>query len=271
MSRTNTPSYKVTAVDLGTMRVDQANMLYEYNYGEKIDIHAFAAAIEGNGVKILVDTGVRDPEWVSEVMIPSWIDKEQELDYALGEIGWSPKDVDIVINTHLHHDHCANNVKFPNAEFVVSAIEWDYCQNPIFTQQVLYRNYWLTGELSPWRYRIVSDDYYEVLPGIRLIKTPGHTPGHVAVLINTDEGTVCATGDSANSLLNFSRGLAPAGHTSVPAALASLEKIRANTDRLLMSHDLNLQRWQSSGFPLVPEREQGVGPAVPAWPYPATE
>lgn len=259
-----TPTYAVTAVDLGTMRVDQANMLYEYDYGRKIEIHAFSAAIEGEGAKILVDTGVRDPEWVSDVMVPSWIDEEQQLDRALGEIGWKPSDVDIVINTHLHHDHCANNSRFPNAEFVVSAIEWDYCQNPISTQQVLYRNYWLTDGLSPWRYRIVSDDYYDVLPGIRLIKTPGHTPGHVAVLINTAEGVVAATGDSANDLRNFSHGTAPAGHTSVPDALASLEKIRANADRLLMAHDLGLKRWQSSGFPVIPPRE--VGAAVPGWP-----
>ena len=250
-----TPTYTVTAVDLGTMQVDQANMLYEYNYGTKIDIHAYSAAIEGNGVKILVDTGVKDPEWVTSAMVPTWIDKEQELDYALGEIGWKPADVDIVINTHLHHDHCANNAKFPNAEFIVSAMEWDYCQAPIFTQQVLYRNYWLTGDLSPWRYRIVGEDYYDVVPGVRLIRTPGHTPGHVAVLINTDEGIVAATGDSANNLLCFSHGLPPAGHTSVPDALASLEKIWANADGLLMAHDLNLTRWQSSGFPLIPPRE----------------
>jgi glyoxylase-like metal-dependent hydrolase (beta-lactamase superfamily II) len=248
------------------MRIDQANLLYEYNYGQKLEFHAFCAAIEGNGVKILVDTGIKDPEWVSEVMIPTWIDKEQEVDYALGEIGWKPADVDIVINTHLHHDHCANNIKFRNAEFYIQAIEWDYCQNPIFTQQVLYRNYWLTGELTPWQYHIISDDYYDVLPGVRLMQTPGHTPGHQAVLVNTAEGTVCATGDSANDMLNFSKGLAPAGHTSVPAALASLEKIRANADRLLMAHDRNLTRWQDSDFPLIPARE--AGPAVPSWPNP---
>ena len=41
----------------------------------------------------------------------------------------------------------------------------------------------------------------------------------------------------------------------MPDALASLEKIRANADRLLMAHDLNLTRWQNSGFPLIPPRE----------------
>jgi glyoxylase-like metal-dependent hydrolase (beta-lactamase superfamily II) len=249
------PTYKVTAVDLGTLEVDQAGMLYEFDYGHTIHIPCFSAAIEGNGVRVLVDSGVKDPDWVAEALGPAWIDADQQLDRALGEIGWTPSDVDIVINTHLHHDHCANNVNFPNAEFVVSAVEWDYCQDPIFTQRLLYRNYWLTGGISPFRYRIVTGDYVDVVPGIRLITTPGHTPGHVAVLINTDEGVVCATGDSANNLLSFSRGIPPAGHTSVPDALASLEKIRANADRLLMAHDMGLARWQNANFPVIPPRE----------------
>jgi glyoxylase-like metal-dependent hydrolase (beta-lactamase superfamily II) len=184
-------------------------------------------------------------------MVPCWQGPDETFDTGLAEIGWRAQDVDIVINTHLHHDHCANNARVPHAKFYVSVAEWEHAAAPVVTQKVLYNKAWLAGELSVFSYTLVAQDYFDVLPGIRVIQTVGHTPGHQSVLVNTDEGVVCVTGDIVNEFESFSDP-APCGiNTSVISALASLEKIRANADRVVMSHDVTLTKYQNSGFPEV--------------------
>lgn len=252
MSASSTlPKYKVTILNLGYMRVDYSEMVYGRRFGTPLEIPTWVAAIEGEGAKILVDTGIADPAWVEREMVPCRQGEEETLEGALSAISWRASDVDIVINTHLHHDHCANNALLPGARFYVSAAEWEYAASPIATQRVLYNKAWLAGDLSAFSYSLVDQDYYDVLPGLRLIKTAGHTPGHQSVLLNTAEGTLCVTGDIVNSLESFDAPTPCGINTSVTQALASLEKIRANTDRVLMAHDTTLSKYQSSGFPSI--------------------
>ena len=103
-------------------------MVSERGFGEPVDMPAWTAAIEGDGKRILVDTGIADPAWVEKVMVPCWIEDDERIDRALGELGWSLNSIDVVINTHLHHDHCANNRLLPNAQFYVTAREWEYAR-----------------------------------------------------------------------------------------------------------------------------------------------
>lgn len=251
MPTTAVPQYSITALNMGYMRVDHSEMVYGRGFGNPVDIPTWVAAIEGGGAKILVDTGIADPAWVEREMVPCWQGQDETFEGALSEIGWRAEDIDIVINTHLHHDHCANNSRLPGAMFYVTAAEWEYAASPVATQRVLYNKSWLAGGLSLFSYVLVTQDYTDVLPGVRLIKTAGHTPGHQSVLVNTADGVVCVTGDIVNSLESFIVP-APCGiNTSVADALASLEKIRVNAGRVLMSHDATLTKYQSGGFPRI--------------------
>jgi N-acyl homoserine lactone hydrolase len=251
MTTTTLPQYTVTAVNMGYMRVDHSEMVYGRGFGNPLDIPTWVAAIEGGGARILVDTGIADPAWVEREMVPCWQGPDETFDAALSEIAWRAQDIDIVINTHLHHDHCANNSRVPGARFYVTADEWECAASPVATQKVLYNKAWLAGELSSFSYTLVGNDYYDVLPGLRLIKTVGHTPGHQSVLVNTAEGVLCVTGDIVNSLESFAAPTPCGINTSVTEALASLEKIRTNAARVLMSHDTTLTKFQSSGFPRI--------------------
>ena len=88
--------------------------------------------------------------------------------------------------------------------FYVSADEWGSMRlRQVRHPASLYNRAWLAGELSSFSYSLVAHDYYDVLPGLRLIKTAGHTPGHQSVLVNTAEGVLCVTGDIVNSLESF--------------------------------------------------------------------
>lgn len=250
-----TPRYRVTALNVGNMRVDASEMSYGRGFGQKVDIPVWCAAIEGNGKRIIVDTGISDPQWIARLMCPSWQAPEETIDGALDALGWTRDSVDIVINSHLHHDHCANNAAFPQAEFFVSLAEWEFAQAPIATQKVLYNQSWLASPLGLFDYTLVQEDFYEVLPGLRLVRTPGHTPGHQSLLVNTDEGVLCVSGDAVNSRESLAEGVPCGLLWSTEAGLDSVQRIRSLADRVLMCHDTAIKRFQEGGFPAIHETD----------------
>lgn len=248
---TKTPRYRVTAVNVGNMRVDASEMSYGRDFGHKVDIPVWCAAVEGNGKRIIVDTGISDPQWVTRLMCPSWQAPEETIDGALDVLGWTRDSVDVVVNTHLHHDHCANNSAFPQAEFFVSLTEWEYSQAPIAPQRVLYNQSWLAHPLGLFDYTLVQNNLYEVLPGLRLVRTPGHTPGHQSLLVNTDEGVLCVSGDAVNTRESLADGVPCGLLWSTADGLESVIRIRSLADRILMCHDGQIEKFQESGFPLT--------------------
>jgi glyoxylase-like metal-dependent hydrolase (beta-lactamase superfamily II) len=114
------------------------------------------------------------------------------LEDGLREAGVSPEDVDIVIDTHLHFDHAGGNTfvdpdgkvapAFPRAEYVVQRREYEFAKNANERTTASYfpRNYEPVREAG--RLRLLDGDE-EILPGISVLRTPGHTPGHQSVLI----------------------------------------------------------------------------------------
>lgn len=245
-------SYKVTALKSATLAVDKAAMTYMSGFGTKINLPVWVAAIEGNGIKALVDTGIRDHDKWDRELGPCWREEDESIENALAEMGWKLGDIDLVINSHLHYDHAENNTLFKNARFVVSRVEWEYAKNPIPSQVKLYDFEWTDESINHMNYQLISVDDFDLLPGIRLIQTPGHSKGHQSVLINTDEGLLCVAGDAACLPESFARPTPPGGATSIEEGFASLERIRESANLVFMNHDPNLEKYQNSGFPTIP-------------------
>jgi N-acyl homoserine lactone hydrolase len=246
------PTYSVHAVRVGTIHADRCESVYGASPGTMLDLPVYIAAIEGNGHKVLVDTGLSDPaKWSvgnRHIQPP-----EERIDAALAELGWRTSDVDLVINTHMHYDHSGNNLAFPHAQFYISRAEWEFGAHPSNAQAWTYDLDWTGPELTYMNYTLIDTDDYDVLRGLRIIQTPGHTPGHQSVLVNTAEGILCVTGDAANLLDNFAIPMHVANFVSPRDALASLEKIRSRADRVLVNHEPSIQNFQNSGFPICPE------------------
>lgn len=247
------PVYQVTALKMGSLGADRSALIMLTDPGVEVEIPVWAAAVEGNGMKLVIDTGIRDPQWVVDHLGPCSQEADETMEGALAAIGWSAGDVDVAINTHLHYDHVGWNSLFPDVPIFISEVEWNAAQDPVATQQVLYDpREWLIDSLSIFNYRIVSGDYADVAPGIKLIDTPGHSAGHQSVLVNTAEGVLCVVGDAVNCAENFTLGVPGGIHVSVADALASTEKVRRSSDRVLMAHDSRVEKFQTSGFPVVP-------------------
>jgi N-acyl homoserine lactone hydrolase len=146
-------------------------------------VHAYAL-FHPDGL-VLVDTGMIDhhPE-IDEVFRPTL--------RPLPEHGLSRDEVGAVINTHLHFDHCGGNRLFPGTPIYVQRAEREAAREPDYTIPE-----WV--EFDGARYEEL-DGEAEILPGIRVVPTPGHTPGHQSVLVDTDEGLVVVGGDVAHTL-----------------------------------------------------------------------
>lgn len=244
--------YRVTALKLGTLGVPKAAMTYMSGFDEKINLPVWSAAIEGNGLKMLVDTGVRDHDRWDRELNDCWREQDESIEAALAEIGWATSDVDVVINSHLHYDHAENNLSFPNARFVVSRAEWEYARSPIPSQVKLYDFSWTDESVTELNYRLVAVDDYDLFPGVRLIQTPGHSRGHQSVVVNTSEGALCVAGDAACLPESFWRPSPPGGATSIEQGFASLERIRTSAQRVFMNHDPNIAKYQDAGYPSIP-------------------
>src|SRR5580698_9770376 len=131
---------------------------------------------------VLVDTGVGGPP----EDLADWRVVNRTVADALADIDMSPADIGLVINTHLHFDHCGQNAVFKHAAIYVQREELAYSQRA-------------QPELHEWfgfmnaSFELLDGDA-EILPGLSVIATPGHTSGHQSVVAN---GTDLLIGDAA--------------------------------------------------------------------------
>ena len=126
------------------------------------------------------------------------------LEDGIRAAGFSPDDVQLVINTHLHFDHAGGNswrnpagevhATFPNARFVVQAGERAYAEHPNERTSASYFPANWGSIVAADRFDFVTGDR-EIVPGISVRLTPGHTPYHQSVLLQSGGETACFLGD----------------------------------------------------------------------------
>jgi N-acyl homoserine lactone hydrolase len=147
-------------------------------------VHGFVIKHPKAGA-ILVDTGVGYPE----DLVKEWKVVNRRAADALSEHDLSPADVRIVINTHLHFDHCGQNAVFKHAPFYIQRSELDRAR----TEESLTAEWF---DFAGARYELLDGDA-EVAEGVRIIATPGHTVGHQSVLVDQGGGEELMIGDAA--------------------------------------------------------------------------
>ncbi len=168
----------------------------------------FLHVVEHPRGRVLVDTGL--------------IDSTPELDEQ-----WSPRfdpeliprDVVFVINTHLHFDHRGGNRLFAGVPIYVQRLEREAARAEDYTIPE-----WV--DFDGARYVEVEGEE-ELLPGVRVVPTPGHTPGHQSVLVETDAGLIVVGGDVAYSWSEFDD----------PANAAARMLDRLAPRRIWLAHD----------------------------------
>jgi N-acyl homoserine lactone hydrolase len=145
--------------------------------GDRCPVYGFVIWHEDGPV--LVDTGVgRGHDAVEAAFAP----KHHPIEGALAERGIHRDDVVMVINSHLHFDHCGNNRAFAGVPMVVQRAEYELAHQAGYTITE-----WVDFPGARWE---LVEGETEVLSGVRVLPTPGHTPGHQAVVIEARDTLV---------------------------------------------------------------------------------
>lgn len=154
--------------------------------------------IEHESGLILIDTGMGNKESPKLHDIygveNAGVDNRTALEDGLAKIGVSTDDIDIVINTHLHFDHAGGNTykdadgnikaTFSNARYIVQSGEYDWATHTNERTAGSYFNHNYTPIEAMGKFDFVKGEK-EVVQGIRLIPTPGHTPAHQSILLES--------------------------------------------------------------------------------------
>jgi glyoxylase-like metal-dependent hydrolase (beta-lactamase superfamily II) len=223
LSRTRTlGDFRIHALEAGTQQLDGGAMfgvvpkpLWERRIPaderNRIPLALRCLLVETPDELVLIETGLGNKETDKFVQIygvenapPVGSDDPDQLHTAIRSAGFAPADVTVVVNTHLHFDHAGGNtyrdadgmirLAFPRARHFVQRGEWEYAHRTNERTQASYLpyNYEPVEEAGCFEF---LEGEAEVIPGISVILTPGHTPHHQSVLVRSGGETACFLAD----------------------------------------------------------------------------
>lgn len=164
-----------------------------------VDASSSVTLVEAGGQRVMVDTGS-----------PKDADR---LAKALARVKVPPESVRFVINTHMHIDHCGCNELFTRARIVAHRSE----SPPAGSMRVCARQ--------------------ELLPGIELVPTPGHSEGSISVFVSGEENyAIC--GDAIPTRANYDNRAPPLVNINRDLALRSMDMIVSWADVIIPGHDV---------------------------------
>jgi N-acyl homoserine lactone hydrolase len=236
-------TYKIHPIVMGSKNFDKTMMTYQHGYGETYTIPIYCWYIQGGDKNILVDTGEMSP-----IQSP---DREASLNgkiysFEEGLARWdlTPEDIDIVIHTHLHNDHCENDYKCVNAEIYVHEKEMESIHNP-HPLDFRYLEEYIEDVEENGQIHLIEGDT-TIVPGIAVMHTPAHTKGGLTVLIDTDNGKAAITGfcvidenfDPPVEIRAMEMEVIPPGtHINAQESYDIMLKVKAAADILLPLHE----------------------------------
>jgi glyoxylase-like metal-dependent hydrolase (beta-lactamase superfamily II) len=259
---------RIHALDAGTQRLDGGAMfgvvpkpLWERRIPaderNRIPLAMRCLLVETPDALVLVDNGAGSKESDKFVEIygldnapATGSGHPTRLEEALAAAGFTPADVDIVINTHLHFDHAGGNTlrgpdgaveaAFPRARYLVQAgeMEWAHIRNERIQASYLPDNF--DPLVAGGRFDFL-DGETDVVPGIRVLPTPGHTRHHQSVLISSAGETACFLADviptSAHLPLPWIMGYDVEPLVTLETKRNLLARARAEDWLLVFEHD----------------------------------
>jgi glyoxylase-like metal-dependent hydrolase (beta-lactamase superfamily II) len=183
--------YKIHPIVMGTKVFDKSMMTYQHGYGQPYTIPIYSWYLEGGEKTVLVDTGEMSP-------IQS-ADRENAIggkiytfEQGLARHNLKPEDIDVVIHTHLHNDHCENDYKCVNAVIYAHVLELEAIHDPHPLDFRYLEDYILDVEENGQIRTLTGNT--EILPGIRVLHTPAHTKGGLSVAVDTSVGRAIISG-----------------------------------------------------------------------------
>lgn len=230
----------------GRLRMRKNIFLPAAERSETIELPVSSALLRHGQGNVLFDTGCHpavpdDPEgrWggLAKLMTPIMQPGEHVLT-ALAELGLGPDDIDVVVNSHLHPDHCGCNAFFRKATFLIHAEEMAAARAPGSEGSGYIAADWdqpmPVDEIQGQR-DVFGDGRIVLLP------LPGHTPGSMGALACLDRsGAFLLAGDTVSLRATLDTGIIPRNTWNADALAKSLDEVRhveASGAMVLCGHD----------------------------------
>ena len=241
---------RIRPLSVATFAIEKSNLLHLTPPSGAVAAPVLMFLIEGAGKRILVDSGCAEKDWADRYHPHVRMQRTAAQDpvAALARCGLQPADIDVVINTHLHWDHCFNNALFANAEIIVQREELRYAVAPLPIHAGYYEAY-TPGIRPAWmaaydRIRPVEGDE-EIVAGVRVLSAPGHTAGMQAVAVETERGCYVIASDTVPTYENWEgtatlRRVPNSIHVDLEAYYRSLRRLEKLAAFVLPGHDMRV-------------------------------
>ena len=232
---------------LNSGRVEMKKKIFipDLNTDEKFELPVISTYINYKNTNILFDTGCHpsvetnaEKRWggLSKIMTPKNMNGKN-LITQLYEIGISPDDIDIVINSHLHPDHCGCNEFFKNAEFYCHEQEFKSANEKNASKMGYIKNEW--DFPMPLKKLKQSFDLFDD-SRIVTVDLPGHTPGSIGLMVNLEHNRFLIASDALSLERNLERDEIPKNAWNPSLLLKSykeLIKIKNSGSSIICGHD----------------------------------
>jgi glyoxylase-like metal-dependent hydrolase (beta-lactamase superfamily II) len=267
-------------IDAGATFGIVPRVMWEPFAGKLDDRHRLALGLNclllrSSGKLILIETGVGERR--KPARRSSSPQEDGNLIDGLAALGVQPQDVDIVINTHLHSDHCGWNTRsdgdrfvpaFPRAEYLLEKEEWEAAVAPNERTRATYIEENLLPLEEHGRLRLVEGET-TVTPELTIVPTPGHSAGHASVVLSSAGETGIYIGDIAQVEVQLERTAWVSSFDILP--LVSLQTKRRLVEQAIVERSLIIGvHFAFPGLGYMTRTEQGLRqwqplaqPAVP--------
>ncbi|MFQ5897363.1 MAG: N-acyl homoserine lactonase family protein [Candidatus Methylomirabilia bacterium] len=183
------------ALQNGFIGFERSGLFYGERSGERVQIPVACYLARTSDATILFDTGFA-PRAVPGLLRDDPLARFTDADLLvrrLESVGLNPDSVDLVVISHLHFDHAGGAALFPRSQLIVQQDEYAYAHHPAaFFASMYYRK---NFDLPGYHWRLIEGDL-ELVPGVTVLRSDGHTPGHQSLLVELPEsGPIILAGD----------------------------------------------------------------------------
>lgn len=231
---------KLTVHPLPLVKIQSVRGIFTYliNIAEPVECYGYMWYIEGCKEKILIDAGGTADGFTRRGYPASTVASPVE---ALKKVGLAPQDIDLVICTHLHFDHIEFAHTYRKATFIVQKEELAAALNPHPIQKASYLPKDMIEGLN---FEVINGDK-EIVEGVKVLFTPGHTMGGQSVMVSTSSGKLIISGlctiqenfNPPESLKALMPVITTGHHIDAKESFKSLLKIKKNADLIIPLHD----------------------------------
>lgn len=240
----------------GTLEVEKSIISYRLYFGIKERIPVVMAIVKTDDGNILFDAGLdpdglTDPKrtWGIKAEHVVMFKKKEEIRSYLQELNLTTQDIKYVIISHLHWDHSGALRFFKDSTIIIQKSEYRFAFYPdSFVAPIYIREHFD----HPLNYKLIEGDN-QIVPGVHVIHTPGHTPGHQSLMLKLSrDGTIILSADAIFMKENIEKDIPSSNAWNPGLAMDSMHRLQS------------LAKWEEAL--LIPGHDPKLWNMVKSWP-----